>query len=118
LISEILILGIIIFLVFLGFKFSSKPLRRHLVIWISLSLVMPFLHLAFRTVPEGWLLFFWPSSIGFMALGAGPNTQGDIIYMWVTLTLVNVAMYFVLGLLFYFFKSYFHKVTGNTNNET
>ncbi len=84
--------------------FFVKPsCKKALRIAICLSLVFPLLHLAHLPIDDTLLLFFWPSSIGFMALGAGQNSSEVIISIWLTLILANIVTYFMVTLLGYYF---------------
>ena len=92
----------------IGYFFAKPRCKRVLRIAISLSLVLPLLHLAKIPLDDSLFLFFWPSSIGFMALGAGPNPSGVIISIWLTLITANMFTYFIVTLLGY----YLYKLVG------
>jgi hypothetical protein len=82
---------------------AQKPITKD-----QHALVLPLLHLAKIPLDDSLFLFFWPSSIGFMALGAGPNPSGVIISIWLTLITANMFTYFIVTLLGY----YLYKLVG------
>ncbi|HEC74798.1 MAG TPA: hypothetical protein ENI26_10585 [Methylophaga aminisulfidivorans] len=83
---------------------------RYLTKWILASLGFPLLVLFFGvtgiqmpTFLVNVTLLFWPSSIFLMALGEKESPLSQVLYIWSTSVVTNIAVYSVIGLAVYWF---------------
>ena len=88
-------------------------MRKFIGKWILTSFVMPIVTIIATTFGFGMslqkvILFFWPSSIFLMSLGARENPISDIIYVWSMAVLSNVILYTIVGSIIYLV---FYKLT-------
>jgi len=83
-------------------------MASYLVKWFVASLIMPLMVLLLgKFLNQSLVLFFWPGSIVLMSLGAEKKPLFDIVYVWVIGICLNVILYLLIGLLFYFLLRYF-----------
>ena len=81
--------------------------------WLISSLLMPLAVLLFGkylnlnlNLNLNLILLFWPGSIVLMSLGAENRPITDIIYVWVVGVCLNILLYLLIGIAFYFLLRY------------
>jgi hypothetical protein len=81
------------------------------------SLVMPALvAIIGRHLDELLILIFWPGSIALMSPGAGQRPFADVVYAWSVAIALNLALYFLVSLIFLIITKYFKK-TWNSKQQ-
>lgn len=78
--------------------------------WLLASLVTPLITLASSGYVFGFAfqlitIFFWPSSLFLMSLGAEERPTLDVVYVWFIAVIVNMFLYAVIGSAIYLFLS-------------
>ena len=56
----------------------------------------------FQSKFGGLVIVFWPGSIVLMPLGANERPWTDILYVWGAGIILNLGLYFILGIASYF----------------
>ena len=84
---------------------------------MAASLVMPALVATFgRHLNEMLILSFWPGSIVLMSLGAEQRPFIDVAYAWSVAIALNLALYFVISLIFLLILKMFKNHETRNNN--
>lgn len=100
-IDERIIFGLMLFAIIAIVWVCSISTRKHLYKWLLASLVMPVLVLIFQNIYDELVLLFWPGSIVLMSLGASEWPWIHIVYFWGLGITLNMGLYLLLGLMFY-----------------
>jgi len=117
-IEEIIFFVVILASIVVAFYFLSTARKRYIIKWMAASLIMPLIVMVYQGMPQGLVLLFWPGSIGLMSLGAEKRPILDVVYVWCATATLNVALYFVLGLIFSMFIQKLKNVPNETNEKT
>lgn len=115
-VEETIFFGSILVAIVVVLYLISSGMRIYILKWLLASLVMPFMVIANRSLPESLVLFFWPGSIMLISLGAVERNAMEIVYVWYCAIILNVGIYFLLGLISYFILHRFKTIIKETNN--
>ena len=89
-------------------------LKTYLGKWLVASLITPAIVYLTKSSFGGVILFFWPSSIMLMSLGATQNPTSRVAYVWGMAVTTNIVLYLALGLIIY----YVVKINNKNNENT
>lgn len=88
----------------------GKTVGKYFFKWFLASLLMPIIVALVGIMPNLWTvvhqsmaiqhlaLFFWPSSILLMSLGANEQSISDAIHVWGIAVVINICLYLLIGL--------------------
>jgi hypothetical protein len=90
----------------MGVIFHGGCVHKFIWKWVLASLITPIFIIVtssfvFDTVLQMITLFFWPSSIFLMSLGAEDRSISDIVYVWSIAVSVNMVLYAIIGAVIY-----------------
>ena len=91
-----------------------KNTKTYFIKWFIASLIAPAVVYLTKSSFGGIVLFFWPSSIFLMALGANENPASQVAYVWAMAVSTNIALYLIIGLIIY----YVVKINNKNNENT
>jgi len=114
-IEERIFFGAILIAIIVILILSTSALKKHLLKWLGASLIMPVLVAIFRSGFGGLVLLFWPGSIVLISLGANERPWSDIAHAWGSGIILNLGLYFILGLFSYFMVSKYKKHNKSFN---